>query len=60
MRDGEKIVLNAEEVVVGDLMFVKFGDKIGADIRIVEATGFKVTFGVMKICKSSQIQDFQN
>jgi sodium/potassium-transporting ATPase subunit alpha len=34
--------IKAEELVVGDLVEVKFGDKIPADIRIVEAKNFKV------------------
>ena len=31
-----------EEVVVGDVIEVKFGDRIPADIRIIESSGFKV------------------
>lgn len=42
MRDGEKNVINAEEVVVGDLVEVKSGDRIPADIRIISAQGCKV------------------
>ena len=45
MRNGEKVVLNAEEVVVGDLMFIKFGDRVAADIRVIESRGFKVSQG---------------
>ena len=42
LRNGEKLVLPAESVVLGDIIFVKFGDRIPADIRILEAKGFKV------------------
>ena len=42
MRDGAKIQINAEECVIGDIVFVKFGDRIPADIRVVESMGFKV------------------
>jgi len=42
MRGGEKLNLNATECVVGDLVFVKFGDRIPADLRIIESKGFKV------------------
>ena len=42
MRGGERYTINAEEVVVGDLIFVKGGDRVPADIRVVEARGFKV------------------
>lgn len=34
--------MNAEEVVVGDIIYVALGDRIPADIRILEAKGFKV------------------
>jgi sodium/potassium-transporting ATPase subunit alpha len=34
--------MNAEELVVGDIVYVKFGDRLPADIRIIEAKGFKV------------------
>lgn len=42
IRDGEKITLGAEELVVGDLVEVTFGDRIPADIRVIESKGFKV------------------
>jgi len=42
LRSGEKVVLPAEDVVLGDVIFVKFGDRIPADIRVLEAKGFKV------------------
>ncbi|XP_076153173.1 sodium/potassium-transporting ATPase subunit alpha-1-like isoform X2 [Alosa pseudoharengus] len=42
VRDGEKMIINAEEVVVGDLVEVKGGDRIPADLRIISAHGCKV------------------
>nr|WAP33893.1 sodium/potassium-transporting ATPase subunit alpha [Huso dauricus x Acipenser schrenckii] len=42
IRDGEKNSINAEEVVVGDLVEVKGGDRIPADSRIISANGCKV------------------
>jgi len=42
MRGGERYTINAEQVVVGDIIFVKGGDRIPADIRVIEARGFKV------------------
>ena len=38
--------MNAEELVVGDIVFVKFGDRLPADIRVIEAKGFKVKFNI--------------
>jgi len=43
LRNGEKLNVHAEELVVGDVVEVKFGDRIPADMRIVTAHSFKVT-----------------
>jgi sodium/potassium-transporting ATPase subunit alpha len=42
IRNGEKKNLKADELVVGDIIDVKFGDRVPADIRIIKAQGFKV------------------
>lgn len=42
IREGEKLTLRAEDIVLGDVVEVKFGDRIPADIRIIESRGFKV------------------
>ncbi|KAI9562820.1 alpha subunit of putative +/K+ ATPase [Daphnia sinensis] len=42
IRDGQKQTLKAEEICRGDIVEVKFGDRIPADIRIIEARQFKV------------------
>ncbi|XP_063217399.1 sodium/potassium-transporting ATPase subunit alpha-like isoform X2 [Bacillus rossius redtenbacheri] len=42
VRGGEKMSVKAEELVFGDLVEVKGGDRIPADIRIIKASNFKV------------------
>merc|ERR1719167_1372519 len=42
LRDGDKVTIKAEELTLGDIVEVKFGDRIPADLRILEAKGFKV------------------
>ncbi|XP_063075881.1 sodium/potassium-transporting ATPase subunit alpha-2 [Engraulis encrasicolus] len=42
IREGEKMTINAEHVVQGDLVEIKGGDRIPADLRIVSASGCKV------------------
>lgn len=42
IRDGQILTVNATECVVGDLVQVKFGDRVPADLRIIEAKGLKV------------------
>merc|ERR1712073_201118 len=41
-RDGEKVTISATELTLGDIVEVKFGDRVPADLRVVEARGFKV------------------
>jgi sodium/potassium-transporting ATPase subunit alpha len=41
-RDGQKTQLPTEKLVVGDVVEVKGGDRIPADIRIISAYGLKV------------------
>ena len=43
VRNNEKLNVHAEELVVGDVIEVKFGDRIPADIRVITAHGFKVS-----------------
>ncbi|KAL8623500.1 Sodium/potassium-transporting ATPase subunit alpha-3 [Nucella lapillus] len=42
IREGEKLNVNAEELVVGDIIDIKFGDRLPADIRVIHAHGLKV------------------
>lgn len=42
IREGEKQNVQAEELCLGDIIDVKFGDRIPADVRVIEARGFKV------------------
>ncbi|XP_069115478.1 sodium/potassium-transporting ATPase subunit alpha-like isoform X2 [Argopecten irradians] len=41
-RGGTKVDMKAENLVVGDIIDVKFGDRVPADIRLITAQGFKV------------------
>merc|ERR1712038_2163849 len=42
IRNGEKTNIKAEELTLGDIIEVKFGDRLPADVRVIEATNFKV------------------
>ncbi|CAG0898013.1 unnamed protein product, partial [Darwinula stevensoni] len=41
-RGNQILTIRSEDLVVGDIVDVKFGDRIPADIRIIEASAFKV------------------
>merc|ERR1719330_2056169 len=42
IRDGEKVNIKAQELTLGDVIEVKFGDRMPADMRVVESTGMEV------------------
>eukprot|EP00093_Oithona_nana_P001614 01614.XXX_7021_3885_1 [CDS] Oithona nana genome sequencing. len=42
IRNGEKIEIKAEELTLGDICEVKFGDRVPADLRVIECRNFKV------------------
>ncbi|KAH8236073.1 hypothetical protein KR032_007408, partial [Drosophila birchii] len=42
IREGEINTVSSEAIVKGDIVEVKFGDRVPADIRILEAHGLKV------------------
>merc|ERR1712180_67211 len=41
-NNGEKVTVEAKHLTLGDIIEVKFGDRVPADIRVLEARGFKV------------------
>merc|ERR1712172_341655 len=42
LRDGEKVTITAAELTLGDIIEVKFGDRMPADMRVLESRGLKV------------------
>ncbi|XP_036374604.1 sodium/potassium-transporting ATPase subunit alpha-2 [Megalops cyprinoides] len=42
IREGEKMQINAEQVVLGDLVEIKGGDRIPADLRVISSSSCKV------------------
>ena len=42
LRDNEKVLVDASRLVAGDVVFLESGDKVSADMRIVECSNFTV------------------
>lgn len=42
LRNGEKIEVESNAIVIGDIVFLESGDKISADMRIIECNNFTV------------------
>lgn len=47
LRNGKEIVIDSENLVVGDYVFLESGDKISADLRIIEAHNFTVDESIL-------------
>ena len=42
IRDGQTVTILRREIVCGDIVEIKAGDEIPADLRIIQADGIKV------------------
>ena len=42
VRDGVKVSISSKHLVAGDIVFVKAGDKIPADLRIITSNEMRV------------------
>jgi sodium/potassium-transporting ATPase subunit alpha len=47
VRDGQKVTVRAEDLTLGDIIEIKSGDNIPADVRIIQANGFKASIGTV-------------
>ncbi len=47
IRDGKECSISVEQLTIGDLVLLESGDKIGADMRIVEAHNFTVDESIL-------------
>ncbi|MBR3176977.1 HAD-IC family P-type ATPase [Candidatus Saccharibacteria bacterium] len=47
IRDSEEQIINAEELVPGDYVLLESGDKISADMRLIETHNFSVDESVL-------------
>jgi len=43
IRSGSQVQVDVTDLTVGDIVEVKYGDRIPADIRIIESSGLKVS-----------------
>ena len=47
MRDGERKIIDAREAVPGDIVFLKVGDRIPADARVIEQMNLKADESIL-------------
>lgn len=47
IRDGRRTSLTSEEIVPGDIVVLEAGDRVPADVRLIEARGLKVEEAVL-------------
>ena len=42
LRDGEEVVIPARDIVIGDVILLRSGDKVPADARLIEAINLQI------------------
>lgn len=47
MRDGEMYIIDSSELVVGDIILLESGDKVGADARIISCNNLQVDESIL-------------
>ncbi len=47
LRDGEVKAINAEELTLGDVVLLESGDKISADMRVIDSQNFTVDESIL-------------
>ena len=46
-RDGKEIIIDSKELTIGDYVYLESGDKISADLRIIESHNFTVDESIL-------------
>ena len=46
-RDGEEILIDSKDLTIGDFIFLESGDKISADLRVIDAHNFTVDESIL-------------
>ena len=65
IRDGNIISINAEDLTIGDYVLLESGDKISADLRIVEAHNLMIDESILtgesvQVTKNSELIEKEN
>ncbi len=47
LRDGQRVSIDAADLVLGDIVLVEAGDRVPADIRLIEARGLKAEEAIL-------------
>jgi len=47
LREGKEMLIDSQELVVGDIMLLEAGDKVGADARLFEVHTFETSEGIL-------------
>ena len=59
LRDGREILIDATEVVIGDIVILESGDKISADLRVLEAHNLTIDEAILT-GESVQVEKHSN
>lgn len=56
VRGGQQTVVNTEDVVIGDVVYLQAGDAVGADIRLFAAADLKASEPAAAVVVAAQRQ----
>lgn len=57
IRDGKKHIINAEELVPGDIVYFEAGDRIPVDARLIEQTALRINEAILTGESTPSIKD---
>jgi hypothetical protein len=61
VRDGKRVSVDADQVVPGDVVFIKSGDKVPADLRLLQVTNLQVGSDISSLAGCQwQVQTLYN
>lgn len=60
LRANQTIIINSEDLVVGDIVFLDTGSKIPADIRLIEVTNLKVDESILTGESESVVKNIED
>ena len=47
LRNGQTKIIDSEELVIGDIVYLETGSKVPADIRLIDITNLKVDESIL-------------
>ena len=60
LRNGQTKIIESEELVIGDIVYLETGSKVPADIRLIDITNLKVDESILTGESEGAIKSLEN